>query len=242
VELYGIILSKHETVHKADIRKIAIPLKNHITNIKMYSPTAPAHIMPAFYDMVKFLNIDNHIDILIKAALAHYQFEMIHPFEKHNGLLGRIIIQMIFKTAGFKAASFMCISEYLETNKEVYFDKLSATQRGSGFILWIKFFVQGICISADQAIIRIRRFTETISKDETIIASLTLPSKYTDPVYDYFKRHLISEIMPVSDQLGISYNTAAKVVKLLVKAKVLSLEQKQSRRKVYHHRALEYLD
>jgi hypothetical protein len=241
-EVYGIILSESKSTHKADVRKTAIPLENYITNMKTYSPTAPEHIMPALYDMVKFLNMDNHIDVLMKAALAHYQFEMIHPFDRYNGLIGRIMIQMILQNAHYKAASYMCLSEYLELHKEAYFNKLSATQMGSGFIPWIKFFVKGICVSADRAIIRIRRFAETISEDEEKITALALPSKYINSVYNHFRHYLISEIIPVSLRLNISYNTAAKVVKSLADAKILTLEQKQSRHKVYCHRSLDVLE
>ena len=237
-EIYGIVESKTTADQRVDVRKTATPLGDFITNFKTYSPTSPEHIMPAFYDMVKFIHMDNNVDILIKAAMAHYQFEMIHPYDRYNGLLGRIMIQMILLNAQYKAASYMCLSEYLETYKEAYFDKLSATQRGSGFLPWIKFLVKGICISADQAIIRIRRLIETISEDEKRITDLALPSKYTNAVYNHYKQHLISEIIPISDQLGISYNTAAKVVKSLADANILVLEQRQSRHKVYFHRAM----
>jgi len=239
VEVYNIILPETKTLNRADVRETAIPLGGVITNLKTYSPTTPERIMPALYDMVKFINMDNHVDILIKAALAHYQFEMIHPFDKYNGLVGRILSQMILLNANYKAVSYMCLSEYLDINKETYFDKLSFTQRGNGFIPWVKFFVQGICIGVDQAIIRIRRYTDTISEDEKKMTALALPSKYIKPVYNYFKQYLISEIMPISYQLGISFNTAAKVVKFLEQAKILTTKQKQSRHKIYYHRGIE---
>jgi Fic family protein len=173
--------------------------------------------------------------------MAHYQFEMIHPFDRYNGLVGRILSQVILLNANYTAASFICHSEYLNLHKEAYFDKLSATQRGSGFLPWVKFFVEGMCVVADQAIERIKRFTDIVSEDEKRLATLVPASKYIKPVYNYFRQNLISEIMPISDILGISYNTAAKAVKSLTEVNILTLEQKQSRHKVYCHSTLEYL-
>jgi len=236
-EVYGMIAPTADNA--TDVRKTAIPQDNYITNMKVYSPTAPEHIRPAFYDMVKFIHMDNNVDILIKVAMAHYQFEMIHPFDRYNGLVGRIMIQMILLSAGYKAAMYMCLSEYLDTHKEAYFDKLSSTQRGSGYLPWIKFTIQGICVSADRAIIRIKRFIEIIAEDEDKMSSLAFSSRYVNSVYNHYKQYLISEIVPISNQLGISYNTVAKVVKNLADAKILELEQNQSRHKVYCHRAMD---
>ena len=71
---------------------------------------------------------------------------------------------------------------------------------------------------------------------------LAKPSKHVVPVYDYFKQHLVSEIKPIAEGIGISYNTTAKVVGLLTDAGLLRLERQQSRHKFYCHRALEIFE
>ena len=236
---YGLMLYGAKSEHSADVRNRAMPLGNVITNLKTYSPTAPEYIMPAYYDMIKFINMENHTDILIKTAMAHYQFEMIHPYESCNGLLGRVLILMMLQNAHYKAAEYMCLSEYLYFHKEAYFDKLSSTQSGGGYLPWIKFFVQAVCYAADRAVSEIKRFVEIVSEDERQITALAQSSKHVLSVYSYFKQCQISEIKPVSDKLDISYNTAAKIVKALTELNVLSLEQEQSRHKRYCHRAFE---
>ena len=237
-KIYSIIQHGAATGHKAGIRKKAITLDNVITNLKTYSPTAPELIMPALYDMTRFVNMENHTDTLIKAAMAHYQFEMIHPYENYNGIIGRILIQMILSNAGYVAAQYVCLSECLYIYKEAYFDKLSSAQSGSGYLPWVKFFAQSICYASERAISAVRQYIEVISEDERRIAALSQSSKFAVPVYNYFKKYLVSEIIPISTQLGISYNTAAKVVKALAEASILTLEQEQSRHKVYCHGAL----
>jgi Fic family protein len=57
------------------------------TNLKSYNPTAPDAVLPALADISAYLYNDKDTDPLIKAALVHYQFEMIHPFEQYNGIV-----------------------------------------------------------------------------------------------------------------------------------------------------------
>ena len=116
-----------------EIRSKQIYFRRVLTNLKIYTPTAPEDVLPALNDLTKFIVIDNHTDLLVKAALTHYQFDMIHPFEKRNGAVGRILIPMMLLNAQYQAGSYLCISEFLYRNKEEYFDKLRATQQGHGY-------------------------------------------------------------------------------------------------------------
>ena len=241
-KICSFIIYGTESSHAAEIRSKQIFFRRVLTNLKMYTPTAPEDVLPALNDLTKFIRIDNHTDILIKAALVHYQFDMIHPFEKRNGAVGRILMPMMLLDAQYQAASYLCISEFLYRNKEEYFDKLSATQQGNGYSYWIKFFVQALCYAADRAINQINQFAEIVAEDATQLTILVKSSKHVIPIYNYFKQHLISEIKPVAENIGVSYNTAAKVVGNLRDAGILTLEHEQSRHKVYCHRALEIFE
>ena len=223
-----------------EIRTKQIYSNNALTNLKIYTPTAPEDIQPALYDLTKFIAMDNHTDALIKAALVHYQFEMIHPFEHRNGVVGRVLIPMMLESAGYEAAPYLCISEYLYHNKDIYFDKLSSTQRGSGYALWVKFFVQAVCYASEKSIAWIKQFALAAQKEAPIIAELAKSSKAALPVYEYFRKNIASEIKPVAEAIGVSYNTAAKVVNLLQDAGIVKLENEQARHKVflYHGMAL----
>lgn len=217
----------------APLRKNHKFIRRVIANRIIHMLTPPEDILPALDDLTKFIRMDNHTDILIKAALAHYQFEMIHPFEKNNGIVGRVLILMMLSNAEYHAAPYLCLSEFLYNNREDYFDKLSATQRGSGFVPWIKFFVQAIYHASFQTINRVERFAQTASEDEKTVTLLAKSSKCVWPVYNFFKRYLVSEIKPVAEFTGISYNTVAKVARLLTEADILNLEREQTRHKVF---------
>ncbi len=114
------------------------------TNLKSYNPIAPDAVLPALADISAYLYNDKDTDPLIKAALVHYQFEMIHPFEQYNGIVGRIIVQMALRDIANEPLSLICLSEYLYHNKNEYFDLLQTTQYSGGYIRWIKFFVDAV--------------------------------------------------------------------------------------------------
>jgi Fic family protein len=143
--------------------------------------------------------MDNHTDLLIKIALAHYQFDMVRPFEENNGVANRILIPMMMLSEQYKSAQYLCISEFLYRNKKEYYDKLGATQWGSGYSIWVKFFLQAVCYASEQAIKQMSRFTEIVADDTNKVTKLAKLSKSTMPVYNYFKRYLISEIKPTAE-------------------------------------------
>ncbi len=102
------------------------------TNLKGYNPTAPDAVLPALADISAYLYNDHNTDLLIKAALVHYQFEMIHPFERYNGIVGRILVPIILRDVIGGARHLICLSEYLYHNKNEYFDLLRTTQYSGG--------------------------------------------------------------------------------------------------------------
>lgn len=71
------------------IRQKQTSLHNVRTNLRIYSPTAPDELLPALGDIYSYL-AQSSDDALVKAAMAHYQFEMLHPYEMANGIMGRI--------------------------------------------------------------------------------------------------------------------------------------------------------
>jgi Fic family protein len=202
------------------------------SNLKVYNPTAPDKIRSALLDLSEFLSNDDATDVLVKSALAHYQFEMIHPYECYNGIVGRIIFPMILYRQGIEAAPFIGLSEYLYFNKNDYSEILRTTQNSAGYIALIKFFVKGIHIAAKSASTQVEQLARIITEDKTTISAGN-PAKSTIMVHDYFKKHLVSEIRPISEALGVSYNTVAKAIDCLISLGVLTKDGQRSRHRFF---------
>ena len=98
-------------------------------------------------------------------AELHYQFEMIHPFEKYNGIVGRIIVPTILCNIVGEARPLICLSEYLYHNKNEYFDLLQTTQYSGGYIRWIKFCVNAINETAKRSAQLLIQYEDIVAKD-----------------------------------------------------------------------------
>lgn len=123
IALYGD--AADETVGVRDKQTFLLGVR---TNLKTYNSTAPDAVLQALAGISAYLYNDKDTDPLIKAALVHYQFEVIHPFEQYNGIVGRIIVPMALRNTIDEALQLICVSEYLYYNKNSYFDLLRTTQ------------------------------------------------------------------------------------------------------------------
>ena len=126
--------------HRAMPRTRPMFLTQVVTNYRQYNPTAPREIHSALFDINKYIEIDKS-DALIKAAMCHYQFEMIHPYECYNGIVGRILVHAILSGTGFDEVRYFNLSEQLYHRKAEYFEMLGLTQKGGRYSIWIDFFV-----------------------------------------------------------------------------------------------------
>ena len=231
-QIYTIAMHGQNADIKLGVRKEAIHLSRPFSTLREYNPTAPEKIPPALADITEFLTNDMTTDVLVKAALAHYQFEMIHPFECYNGIIGRMMIPMIINNHSIKAAPFLGLSEVLYFYKNDYFDILRSTQYSGGYIALIKFFTEKIYLSAKLASAQIQNIANIIAEDKSKLTANN-PSNSTLLVYEYFKKNLVAEIRTISETCGISYNTAAKAVDQLLEMNILVLDRLQSRNRKF---------
>lgn len=154
------------------------------TNLKGYNPTAPDAVLPALADISAYLYNDQNTDPLIKAALVHYQFEMIHPFERYNGIVGRIIVPMMLSDIAREAKLLICLSEYLYHNKNEYFDLLRSTQYSGGYIRWIKFFVSAVGEVAKKSAKLMTQYERIIALDEHRLTEIGKSTKSIFEIYN----------------------------------------------------------
>ncbi len=206
-ELCGIVLCGDTDSKSVDIRDKQIFLFGVRTNLKSYNPTAPDAVLPVLADISAYLHNDKDTDPLIKAALAHYQFEIIHPFKQYNGIVGRIIVPMVLRNVASETLPLICLSEYLHHNKNEYFDLLRATQYSGGYIRWIKFFVNAVGEATKRSAQLLMQCEDIVVKDRNQLKNIQLLSKKVWLVYDYLKLFPMTSISHVAKRLGCSFNS-----------------------------------
>ncbi|MEQ1756209.1 MAG: Fic family protein [Micropepsaceae bacterium] len=119
---------------------IGVSLKN-----AAFVPPHHDHVPGLMSDMEKFMHDENiRVPPLIRIAIAHYQFETIHPFLDGNGRLGRLMISLFLASQGLLAKPALYLSDYFERNKTAYIDRMMAVRDGNHMRDWLIFFLFGV--------------------------------------------------------------------------------------------------
>ena len=193
-------------------------------------------------DLEKFLhNREINVPHLIRIAIAHYQFETIHPFLDGNGRLGRLLITLYLVSNNILRKPSLYLSDFFERNRQLYYDNLSGVRTKSNLSQWIKFFLVGVIETANkstgvfEAIIKLKNNIEEKKMPKlgkrAPLARKTLNFLFSKPVIT---------VKDLIDELQISKPTANAIVKDLVVQKILKEQTgfKRNRRFVFE----EYLN
>lgn len=116
-----------------------------------YIPPAANEIIPLFANLEKYLNSNDENDQLVQIAIAHYQFEAIHPFLDGNGRVGRLIVSLFLYEKKLLTHPFLYLSEFFEEHRQTYYELLRNVSEKQDWENWIKFFLNALTIQAQKA-------------------------------------------------------------------------------------------
>lgn len=186
-----------------------------------YIPPSPDDMTEAMSDLEKYINADDRLDGLIRAALIHYQFETIHPFLDGNGRIGRLLITLFLMEKKILTTPALYISYFLKKNRVEYYDRMTEVRSKGNYEQWVKFFLQAIAESAEDAIAAIDELTALHDKNVDLVAGMGRASKNAMLVFRYLEANPIIEIGKTAEALGITFGTASNVVERLSSAGIL---------------------
>jgi Fic family protein len=119
----------------------------------VFIPPVWQDVDPLMGDLEKFLhNTDTGLTDLIKIAIAHYQFETVHPFLDGNGRIGRLMITLYMVEKNILKKPVLYLSDFFEKNKTLYYDKLTRARTDHDLLGWVKFFLTGIIQTSENSI------------------------------------------------------------------------------------------
>ena len=153
-EIHGILLSKGRGSKKApgEFRKTQNWIGGSRPGNAVFVPPPPGQTMPCLDALEKFLHDQPEpTSVLIKAALAHVQFETIHPFLDGNGRLGRLLITFLLCAEGALHQPILYLSLYFKMHRQEYYDWLGRVRDQGDWEGWLKFFLTGVLETAEQA-------------------------------------------------------------------------------------------
>jgi Fic family protein len=160
-------------------------------------------------DLEIFLNNDEiNVPALVRIAIAHYQFETIHPFLDGNGRIGRLMITLYLVSEKILDKPLLYLSLYFEKNKSLYYDNLSRVRTHNDMLQWVKYFLVGIEQTATQAV-------------DTLSNILKLKECLENEIYSTFGRRSNSALKLLTALFKepiVTIDQAAKICKLSYKA------------------------
>ncbi|MDH5547137.1 MAG: Fic family protein [Gammaproteobacteria bacterium] len=208
---------------------IGVSLKNAV-----FIPPHQDEVTDLMSDLEKFLHNDElHVPHLIKIAVAHYQFETIHPFLDGNGRLGRLMIALYMASFGLLHKPALYLSDYFERNKTEYVDRLMAVREANKMKEWLVFFLYGVRETAANSI---QVFKDILALKERLEREVlprfsTRRQENAQTLMQYLYQAPVVNIKIVSGMLGVNVNTASALVNDFVKHGILAeLSEKRRNR------------
>lgn len=202
-----------------------------------YIPPSPDDMVDAMYDLEKYINVDDELDPLIRAALIHYQFETIHPFLDGNGRVGRLLITLFLMEQKVLTTPALYISYFLKKNRVEYYDRMTEVRTKGNYEQWIKFFLQAIMESAQDAIATIDRLIILHDANVVLISQMGRASKNVMLVFNYLESNPIIEIRKTAETLGVTFNTVSSAVNRSVDAGILTHTSNNNRNRTFAYEA-----
>lgn len=165
-------------------------------------------------DLEKFLhNEEIFVPHLIKIAIAHYQFETIHPFLDGNGRIGRLLITLYLVSNGLLKKPSLYLSDFIERNKSVYYESLTRVRTDNDLIHWIKFFLEAVIVTANSGVKTFQDILSLKQEMDTIVVSFGKKAHNASKLLEYLYQRPIISISDIIEPLEVSKPTANSLVK-----------------------------
>ena len=200
----------------------------------VYVPPPHTEIAECLSDFEKFIN-NEEIDTpdLVKIAILHYQFESIHPFLDGNGRIGRLLIPLYIQSKGMLEKSCLYISDYIERNKDTYYDMLTRVRTHNDMIGWIKFFLEAIIETSKTAKEKFRKVVELTVEMDKIIVNLPVKSDNAKKVINVLYNEPIINRKKLCNITKIKEGTIKNIINCLLENDIIVETTGYSRNQIF---------
>ncbi|OGT06349.1 MAG: addiction module protein [Gallionellales bacterium RBG_16_57_15] len=213
------ILRVQEEVEQnnAGFRKVpGTVLKNQTTGAVVYEPPQDAVLIEKLMtDLVDFIHAEDDLDPLLRMAIAHHQFESIHPFYDGNGRTGRILNLLMLQRDDLMNLPVLYLSRYITATKDQYYQLLQSTRESGMWTDWCVYIVKGVAVTAKSEIGLIKNLRQLMQTTKHRLRN-ELPRIYSQELLNNLFRYPYTKIEFIEKDLGVSRITAAKHLEALV--------------------------
>ncbi len=235
-ELHGVLLSTGRGASKdpGEFRRSQNWIGGTRPGDAVFVPPPHLAVPDCMGDLERFLHAeDDGLPILVRAGLAHVQFETIHPFLDGNGRVGRLLITLLLCEAGVLSQPMLYLSVYFKRHRDRYYELLDRVRQTGDWEAWLAFFLQGVQETAENAAATARRLTERFAADRERLATEGRKAGSALRVHEALQERPILSIPETSRRTRLAFPTVSAAMRLLETAGLVREITGFSRNRVY---------
>jgi Fic family protein len=215
-EIHGILMSSGRGTDKqpGEFRRSQNWIGGTRPGNAFFVPPPPEYLMDCLDNFEKFLH-DDSTSTLMKAAIAHVQFETIHPFLDGNGRLGRLLIPFILMVEGILTVPGLYLSLYFKKNRPEYYRHLQEAREHGSWETWLEFFLNGVIESAQQGIETAQKIVHLFKEDRRKIEALKRAKASALELYRFLQKCPLVSPRQAASGLKLSFPTITASLKHL---------------------------
>ena len=182
-----------------------------------YVPPPPHAVQECMGAWEQFLHSqESGLPILVRAGIAHVQFETIHPFLDGNGRVGRLLITFMLHHAGVLREPLLYLSLYMKQHRQQYYALLDGVRKDGDWEAWIRFFLDGVASTAEGAVATAQRLMALFQDDRDQVQQMGRASGSALRVHEALKERPITSITRVCQRTGLSFPAVSTAMARLI--------------------------
>jgi Fic family protein len=184
--------------------------------LAIYVPPPADRVQECMADLERFLHEPaERIPVLVKAALAHVQFETVHPFLDGNGRVGRLLIGLLLSSEGVLREPLLYLSLYFKAHRATYYDLLQRVRLDGDWEAWLQFFAEGVRETAEGAVSTARRIVDLFERDRAQIHGHQRAVGSALRVHRALEQRPVASIPLLVRNTGLSAPTVSAALRML---------------------------
>jgi len=217
-EIHGVLLSRGRGAGKApgEFRRSQNWLGGTRPGNAVFVPPPPTRVPDCMTALERFLHEDGDgLPALLRAGLAHVQFETIHPFIDGNGRVGRLLITFLLCRAGILREPLLYLSLYFKQHRAAYYTHLDAVRRDSDWEAWLAFFLEGVRQTAEGAVATAQGLAQLFQADRERIEPAGRRAGSALRVHASLVVRPLASVQDLCERTGLSFPAVGSALELL---------------------------
>ncbi len=221
-EIHGVLLSRGRGSGKApgEFRRSQNWIGGTRPGTAHFVPPPHTAVEDCMAALERFVHAEKGLPLLVRAGLAHVQFETIHPFLDGNGRVGRLLITFLLCHAGVLHEPLLYLSLHFKQQRATYYDLLDRVRREGDWESWLVFFLDGVRETADGAVATARRLAAMFQDDRRRIEPAGRRAGSALRVHEALKAHPLLSLPAICERTGLSFPAASSAIDLLLESGV----------------------